>query len=129
MSRAGRIRPCQSGYAAGRLAKAREFWEQVEMVESLAEHPRQVATTVVSLCVLAGVAASDAISCLSLGRHARGEDHREACDLLRQVRPNGRGHASDLGVLLGLKTAAARRARRAAERLVAAATERAHAAG
>lgn len=140
MSTPGRTRPCSSARAAGRLAKAREFWEQVEVVEALAADPHQVATTVVSLCVLAGVAASDAITCLALGRHAQGEDHREAPELLRQTRPDGDVHARDLATLLGLKTRAhygadpptqqeTLRARRAAGRLVAAAGERAAALG
>lgn len=135
-----RTRPCPPGHAAGRLRKAREFWEQVATVRALADDENLVATTVVSLSVLAGIAAADAICCLALGRHATGESHAEAARLIQSVEPGGKSHARDLQVLVGLKTHAqygadpptiddTRRARRTAGRLVAAAGERAAAGG
>jgi hypothetical protein len=124
----------------GRLRKAREFWDQVDTVRALADEETLVATTVVSLCILAGIAAADAICCLTMGHHATGDNHAEAARLIRNVEPGGAAHARDLDVLLGLKTRAqygadpptldaTRRARRAAGRLVAAAGERAAATG
>lgn len=82
---------------------------------------------VVTLCVHAGIAASDAICCSRLGYHAKGDDHAQAKSVLAKV---DRDAAKDLGVLLALKTPAgyeakdmsrddATRARRAAARLVA----------
>jgi hypothetical protein len=38
-----------------------------------------------ALAVLSGIAAADAACCAALGRHSRGEDHREAAALLRQI--------------------------------------------
>ena len=47
---------------------------------------RQVAA---GLAVLAAVAASDAICGTAIGVYARGEDHGQAPDLLRTIRPDG----------------------------------------
>ena len=38
-----------------------------------------------ALAVLAGIAASDAACCAALGSRARGQDHRQALDMLRNV--------------------------------------------
>ncbi len=56
-----------------------------------------------ALSVLAGIAASDAATCLRLGQRSRGQDHREALTLLRRIEPDGDGLAKDLDRLLGLK--------------------------
>ena len=45
-----------------------------------------------ALAVLAAIAASDALCCALLGDRSRGQDHREAADLLAQVR-FGEGNA------------------------------------
>jgi hypothetical protein len=42
----------------------------------------EVADAYVTLCVHAGIAASDVICCSSLGRHAQGDSHEEAAVLL-----------------------------------------------
>ena len=79
--------------------------------------------------VLAGIAASDALCCLRLGRRSRDASHDSAVTLLAQV---DRRLAQDLQVLLSLKDLAHysekyvnaerhRRALRCAERLVEAA--------
>jgi hypothetical protein len=85
----------------------------------------------ITLYVHAGIAAADVICCTRLGRHARGENHDDAVRLLEQL---DRKAAGSLGVLLGMKTRAGYgsdssskpdllRARRAADRLLQAATD------
>jgi hypothetical protein len=58
------------------------------------------------LAVLAGIAASDAICGIRLGRIHRGEDHQGAQDMLRKATPDGDRLAAQLGRLLSLKDAA-----------------------
>ena len=82
-----------------------------------------------TLCVHAGIAASDAICCARLSQHVQGEDHTEAVRLLAKVDPALGRH---LSTLLGVKTKAGyshrpasaaecKRAARAAEALLKAA--------
>jgi hypothetical protein len=82
--------------------------------------------------VLAAIAAADALCCLRLGRHPRGQGHQEAAGLLRTIRPDGARLAQDLTTVLGVKDAAhhgtvcvsptvLRSTLRTADRLVAAA--------
>ncbi|WP_157552507.1 hypothetical protein [Jiangella gansuensis] len=56
-----------------------------------------------SLAVLAGRGASDAVCCIALGQRSRGQDHRQASDLLRQVTGIGETMARDLSRLLSVK--------------------------
>lgn len=53
--------------------------------------------------VLAGIAAADAACCKALGERSRGQDHRDAVDLLAQVQPEGAQAAAALSRLLALK--------------------------
>ncbi|MCZ4585949.1 hypothetical protein O4328_19950 [Rhodococcus opacus] len=87
-----------------------------------------------TLWVHAGTAASDVICCSRLGKHAQGEDHKDAVTLLGSADPTTAKH---LSVLPGLKTRSgytdmptsrteSKRAERAAEALIEAA-RRAHA--
>jgi hypothetical protein len=80
----------------------------------------------VTLCIQAGIAASDVICCARLGQHGQGPDHNEAVTLLSQDDSDSVKH---LRVLLGMKTKAgyshtgisaadAQRAGRAADALV-----------
>jgi hypothetical protein len=55
-----------------------------------------------ALAVLAGIAAADAMSGSVLGHCSRGQDHRQAVDLLRSVR-GASDAAAALGRLLDLK--------------------------
>lgn len=57
-----------------------------------------------SSAVLAGIAASDAATCLALGEASRGQDHKAAVDLLGRVSPGGAAAASKLARLLKMKT-------------------------
>ncbi|MGH3082594.1 MAG: hypothetical protein ACRDNP_00785 [Gaiellaceae bacterium] len=59
-----------------------------------------------ALAVLSGIAAGDAACCVALGRRSRGEDHREAAALLRQIVPGGDRAAKTLIELLNLKDTA-----------------------
>jgi hypothetical protein len=58
------------------------------------------------LAVLSGIASADAACCAALGRRARGDDHREAATLLRQIVPAGDRAARALLDLLDLKDTA-----------------------
>ena len=56
-----------------------------------------------ALAVLAGIAASDAACCKALGRRSRGQDHRQAVELVEQVEPGGEEAGKALRRLLALK--------------------------
>lgn len=122
-------RRCTDADRRGRLAKARQFLEAVELVETLADED-DLLDAMVTLCVHAGIAAADVICCARLGEHATGQNHTEAVELLGRV---DKTSARDLSKLLGMKTRAgysstpisaanARAALRGATRLVAAAS-------
>lgn len=124
-----RTRPCTQEIRRGRLRKSGQFLDAVSLIADLADEEEEIADVYVTLCVHAGIAASDAICCARLGQYARGEDHSEAVDLLSKADSSSAGH---LRVLLGLKTKAgysharataqeAKRAGRAATALVEAA--------
>jgi hypothetical protein len=127
--------PCDARVIAGRMRKAEQFLTAAENVRDLAENEEDARDAFVTLCVHAGIAASDVLCCLALGQHARGEDHQEAIALVRRVAPGGGELANALSVLLGMKTRAAygdatvtadqvKRAERAAKRLLDAARQR-----
>ena len=128
-------RPCDRVVAQGRLHKAVQFWEAAEIVRECADDQAEVGDAYVTLAVHAGIAASDAICCLALGRHAQGDDHQVAVKLLGTVRPDGTALGTSLSALLAIKTKAGYshrpvnagdrgRAQRQAEKLVMAARER-----
>jgi hypothetical protein len=130
-----RTRPCDGVTARARLAKGTQFYSAAETIRELADSEEDVGDAFVTLCVHAGIAAADAICCTALGEHAQGDNHTDAVALLQRVRPDGRGLGSALGVLLALKSRAGysaqpvsadmrKRAQRAAEKLVDAASAR-----
>lgn len=121
-------RRCTDADRRGGLAKARQFLEAAELVETLADE-EDLLDALVTLCVHAGIAAADVLCCARLGEHATGQNHTEAVDLLARV---DKTSARDLSKLLGMKTRAgysstpisaanARSALRSAMRLVASA--------
>jgi hypothetical protein len=127
-----RIRQCQDGTAAGRLRKAEQFREAAATIRDLADDEADVGDAFVTLCVHAGIAASDAICCEALGHHVQGDDHNQAIAELSKVKPDGNELGGDLRALLQMKNRAEygpipvtaeqrRRAWRRAERLVEAA--------
>jgi hypothetical protein len=81
----GRTTACTRAQAATRLQHAEKFLEVAELVETEAETDPAMASVSASLAVLAGIAASDAACGASLGMRSRGQDHRQAADLLAHV--------------------------------------------
>jgi len=84
------------------LEHARKFLD----VATLIAEPGQdleYSSAAAALAVLAGIAASDAACCQVLGRRSRGQDHRQAVDLVGQIEPGGADAARALGRLLNLK--------------------------
>jgi hypothetical protein len=132
---ATRLRECSEAITKGRLSKAEQFLEQAAAIRDLADDEDKVGDSFVSLCVLAGIAASDVLCCRALGHFVQGEDHRQAVSELSKVRPSGKQLSADLSVLLQMKSRAGygalavraddrKRAWRKAESLVDAARSR-----
>ena len=105
MSGAVRTQPCDRVHARSRLEHAEKALEVARLAATETEIPasRGIAA---ALAVLAGIAATDAACCTALGRRARGQDHREAAALLRQIVPRGDQAATALLILLDLKDTA-----------------------
>lgn len=103
--RGGRRQPCDRTQARTRLDNAQKSLEVAELAAAEQEIPasRSVAA---ALAVLSGIASADAACCAALGRRSRGEDHREAGALLRQIVPGGDRAANALIELLNLKDTA-----------------------
>lgn len=121
-----RTHPCTPDVRRGRLRKAGQFLDAANLISDQAGEQTGKADAFVTLCIHAGIAASDVICCARLGRHAQGENHAEALAMLTQA---DKGSDKHLRVLLGMKTkigyshteatvAEAKRAGRAAEALV-----------
>jgi hypothetical protein len=98
----GRTQACSEADAATRLRHARKFIEVAELVGGEGDEI-EYASQAAALAVLAGIAASDAACCRSLGRRSRGQDHRAATTLVAQVTPGGKQAAQSLNRLLNLK--------------------------
>jgi hypothetical protein len=103
--RSGRTQSCDRTQARTRLSNAQKSLEIAELTAGEPEIPasRSVAA---ALAVLSGIAAADAACCAAIGRRSRGEDHREAAALLRQIIPAGDQAANALIDLLNLKDTA-----------------------
>jgi hypothetical protein len=121
-----RTKPCSTSIAQGRLYKANQFITAAETIRDIADEDDEVADAYVTLCVHAGIAASDVICCSNLGRHAQGESHDAATALLDSADNDAAKH---LRTLLRMKTKAGyghtpatkdevKRANRAADALV-----------
>ncbi len=105
MPKPARTSPCRPDEAKARLRAAQAYLEVAGIV--LQERGRDEYLNVAAgLAILAGIAASDAICGLRLGRIHRGDDHRGAQDLLQEATPDGPKLATNLGRLLSLKDAA-----------------------
>ncbi len=63
-----------------------------------------ISNVVTSLCVLAAIAASDAICGIALGKRASGESHTDSITLLSTATVNGKEYAKDLRRLLAVKS-------------------------
>jgi hypothetical protein len=88
--------------ARTRLEHARKFLDVAELVSDEAGDV-EYASAAAALAVLAGIAAADAACCAALGRRSRGQDHRQATELVGQVAPGGDRAANALRRLLSLK--------------------------
>ena len=97
----GRTEACNTADAAVLLAKAEKFIDTAELV--LDETDLPALSTSAALSVLGAIAASDVICCKRLGQRSRGQDHRQATELLRQVAPNGPKLAQALSRVLDVK--------------------------
>jgi hypothetical protein len=86
---ATRTRECDETFARGRLRKAEEFLDSTASLRALHDDEAEVGDSVVSLCVLAGIAASDVICCKALGHFVQGDDHLQAVGELSKVKPDG----------------------------------------
>jgi len=98
----GRTQECTDADAHARLAHARRFLEVAELVAGEGDD-LEYSSAAAALAVLAGIAASDAACCKAFGRRSRGQDHRQAIDLVEQVEPGGRDAARALRRLIALK--------------------------
>jgi hypothetical protein len=130
-----RLHECDEATSRGRLRKAEQFLAAAETTRGFAEDEAEVGDALVSLYVLAGIAASDVLCCKSLGHYVQGDDHQQAVAELSKVTPGGKALGKDLRALLALKSRAGygvtsvraeerKRAQRRAERLVEAARSR-----
>ncbi len=130
-----RFKKCNEEIADRRFRKAVQFLDVAEMVRDLADDESDIGDAFVTLCVHAGIAASDVICCKVFGRFVQGEDHLQAIAELSRVAPDGGRLGKDLQALLQMKSRAGyaappvtgeqrKRAWRRAERLVEAARRR-----
>lgn len=99
---AARTQQCSMAQARTRLEHARKFLDVAELVSDEAVDV-EYASAAAALAVLAGIAASDAACCAALGRRSRGQDHRQATELVEQVAPGGDRAANALRRLLSVK--------------------------
>jgi hypothetical protein len=105
MQRPPRTSPCSPAEARVRLHTARAYLDVAGSV--LRERGRgEYLNVAAGLAVLAGIAASDAISGTRHGYLHRGQDHQAAAELLKTATPDGAKLAATLGRLLSLKDAA-----------------------
>ena len=103
--RTGRTQTCDRAQARTRLDNAAKALEVAELAAD--EHDLPASRSVAAaLAVLSGIASADAACCAALGRRSRGDDHREAATLLRQIVPDGDRAAKALLELIDLKDSA-----------------------
>jgi hypothetical protein len=87
-------RECNSVVTAGRLSKAVEFFDAAEHLQD------DMPNVAGDLFVDAGIAASDVLCCVRLGKHSSSPTHSEAVTLLETA---DKGSVKHLSTLLGLK--------------------------
>ena len=100
-----RTQQCSDKDGKTRLSHARRFLEVADLVAGEGSDA-EYSSAAAALAVLAGIAASDAACCKALGRRSRGQDHRQAVELVEQVEPGGEEAGKALRRLLTLKDAA-----------------------
>jgi len=122
---------CTPAMANDRLHRAEALLAAATMVREYVSDEPDVAEVFVTLLFRAGVAAGEAICCRALGEHAPSDE--AGVDLIASVAPEGPEMADMLAVLLRARhgeedasdAGTRMRCRRAAERLVQAARDRA----
>lgn len=98
----GRTAACTKADARQRLDQARAYLIAATLIAD--DAGLQAWASVATGCaVLAGIAAADAICCTTIGEHSRGQDHRQALDVLCQAVPDGPVVSTWLRRLLDLK--------------------------
>jgi hypothetical protein len=100
--RSGRTQTCDRTQARTRFDNAEKSLE----VAALAAAEQEIPASRSVAAALSGIASADAACCAALGRRSRGEDHREAAALLREIVPGGDRAAKGLIDLLNLKDTA-----------------------
>jgi len=95
---------CNAREANQRLMSARAYLEAAELI--LEDDRQEYAGVAAGNAVLAGIAAADAICCKGLRKYFRGEDHRQAVELLASASHDGPTNKKALIRLLDLKDAA-----------------------
>jgi hypothetical protein len=105
MTRArGKVVECGLEQARIRLRQAQAFVWVAGLVLADTDNPDlPLGGVTAAVAVLSGIAAADAACCARLGKQYRGQDHTQAVDLVRTVRPQGELLAKDLGRLLAIK--------------------------
>ena len=97
---------CDDSFIRGRLRKAEQFLDSAAVVRDLSDDEAEVGDALVTLCVHAGIAASDVICCRALGHFVQGDDHQQAVSEISKVRPGGKALGRDLRALLSMKSRA-----------------------
>jgi hypothetical protein len=98
----GRTQPCSTSQAQTRLGHAEKFLDVADLVAAEGADT-EYASAAAALAVLAGIAAADAACCAALGRRSRGQDHRQAVELVEQIAPGGGDAGNALRRVLSLK--------------------------
>ncbi len=104
--RTGRTATCGKSEARVRLSQAQKSVEVADLVASESDAVPASTSVAAAVAVLAGIAASDAGCCAALGRRSRGQDHKQAVELLAQILPGGPEASVHLDRLRDLKDGA-----------------------
>jgi dihydropteroate synthase len=99
--RESRVQPCTAADRAGRMQKAQQIFDAADTLDTLVDDESDLIEASITLCIHAGIAAAEVICCARLGKHALGEDHAQAIELLKSVDAEA---AKRLATLLGMKT-------------------------
>jgi hypothetical protein len=102
--KSGRVQACGGADARVRLKDAQAQLGLAELADANSSAEERKAAA--SCAVLSAIAAADAACCAALGERSRGQDHRQAAELLRRIIPGGDQAAKHFGRLIGLKDAA-----------------------
>lgn len=98
-----RTQHCNRAHALSRLQQGESLVEVADLVITGTDDDVATPGVAAALAVLAGIAASDAACCAKLKVRPRGQDHKEAVQMLANVRPHGPQMSKDLERLLRRK--------------------------